>query len=310
MGGRASRGEDSSLSPDSRSTTARHTTSDALLAGGFGGACLCVVGAPFDVVKVRQQQTRSDGASPSRIVRSILRAEGVVGLWRGVGPPLMVAVPQFALVFGSHEAARALISRHSTRPPGDGRDAALAGALVAVPTTFVYTPVDRVKLAMQSDGRRVASGLPPLYSSASQCARQLWRSGGAASFSRGFFATLARDVPGWASYFYVYSAAKRWLTSGGGVLDGTAELSPVASLAAGREAASPARRRGRHVCRWTRSRRTTSRTWRTARTGVLAAPSFGPRASEASSRASGRWCSAVCRATRLALRGPRLPSER
>ena len=187
----ASRGEDSSLSSDSRSITARHATSDALLAGGFGGACLCVVGAPFDVVKVRQQQTRSDGASPSRIVRSILRAEGVVGLWRGVGPPLMVAVPQFALVFGSHEAARALISRHSTRPPGDGRDAALAGALVAVPTTFVYTPVDRVKLAMQSDGRRVASGLPPLYSSASQCARQLWRSGGAASFSRGFFATLA-----------------------------------------------------------------------------------------------------------------------
>lgn len=42
-------------------------------------------------------------------------------------------------------------------------------------------------------------------------------------------------MPGWASYFYVYSAAKRWLTSGGGVLDGTAELSPVASLAAGRE---------------------------------------------------------------------------
>ena len=147
------------------------STRDALLAGGFGGACLCVVGAPFDLVKVRQQQ--APGASAAAVIRTVLCVEGTRGLWRGVTPPLLVAVPQFAVVFGTYDAARRLLRRFAPSP-NEIRDAGAAGALVAVPTSFIYTPVDRVKLALQADGRRVASGgVVARYASALHCALPL-----------------------------------------------------------------------------------------------------------------------------------------
>lgn len=202
---------------------------DACLAGGFGGACLCIVGAPFDVVKVRQQ-TEPLGAL--RVVNSILRSEGAAGLWRGVTPPLLASVPQWAIVFGTYDHARLALRRWSGRPKDDVRDTAIAGALVAIPTSFIYTPVDRVKCTLQADGRRIAAGRAARYASAADCARALWRDGGLPSLYRGYWATLARDVPAWATYFAVYTLAKRAL-GGDAVLDGRAELAPLASLAAG-----------------------------------------------------------------------------
>ena len=206
-------------------------TVDALLAGGIGGACLCLVGAPFDVVKVRQQHHPSSSAL--EVVRSIVRVEGIRGLWRGVTAPLLVAVPQFAVVFGAYAMARSLVQRISSKPQENARDTAIAGALVALPTSFIYTPVDRVKLAMQVDGHRVASGQVARYSCVRECIYELWRAGGIASFSRGFTATLARDVPAWATYFAVYATLKQTLSPSTGVLDGRAKLSPAASLVAG-----------------------------------------------------------------------------
>ena len=210
---------------------------DALLAGGVGGAALCVVGMPFDVVKTRLQQTAS--ASTMRTISRIIHVEGMCGLWRGLTPPLLVSVPQFAVVFGAYELSRGFVRRHSSRPPGNLRDTAIAGSLVALPTSFIYTPVDRVKLALQSDGRRLAAGKPAHYDGVLDCIRRLWLAGGAPTFVRGFWATLARDAPAWATYFTVYSWVKQRLRKqddrlkGDGVLDGSAELSPLANLVAG-----------------------------------------------------------------------------
>ena len=212
------------------SNTSSEATYDALLAGGVGGACLCIVGAPFDIIKVQQQQT---GRSAVAVAKAIVRVEGLRGLWRGVTPPLLVAVPQFAIVFGAFEASRALVQRQTSRPEGDLRDIAIAGALVAIPTSFIYTPVDRVKLALQADGLRVASGRSPQYEGVIDCVRGLVRSGGAHSLSRGFWATLARDVPAWAVYFSAYAAAKASLSSSDAVLNGRSELCALPSLVAG-----------------------------------------------------------------------------
>ena len=205
----------------------------SLAAGGFGGACLAIVGAPFDVVKVRQQM---HGASVHAITRSILTSEGILGLWRGVTPPLLASVPQFAIVFASFDVSRRFVQRRTGRPDGDLRDTAIAGGLVAVPTSFLYTPIDRVKCVLQADGQQIALGQPPRYAGVRHCAVTLWRRG---SLFRGFSITLARDVPGWAAYFGVYAAAKRLFASPSATaLDGHQELSVGASLAAGALAGS------------------------------------------------------------------------
>ena len=118
-------------------SSSRRDTLVALASGGFGGSCLAVVGAPFDVVKVRQQLSPASALS---VTKSILLAEGIAGLWRGVTPPLIASVPQFAIVFASFDLNRRLIQQMSGRPRSDLRDTAIAGALVAIPTTFLYTP--------------------------------------------------------------------------------------------------------------------------------------------------------------------------
>ena len=222
---------------DEREAQAR--ARDALLAGGFGGACLCVVGAPFDVVKTRlQQDAHVASSSAFHAAKGIIKAEGLMGLWRGVTPPLLVSMPQFAVVFSAFEASRAFVRRHSSQPLGNMRDTAIAGSLVALPTSFIYTPVDRVKLALQADGRRIAAGHPAKYASVLDAICKLHAAHGLPTFARGFWATLARDVPAWATYFVVYSAVKLRLrppadSSTEGVLDGSTELSPASSLVAG-----------------------------------------------------------------------------
>ena len=206
------------------------STAIALAAGGFGGACLAIVGAPFDLVKVRQQI----GGVPSvfSVVRSIVRAEGVRGLWRGATPPIVAAVPQFAVVFASFDYNRKHLVPLATGLPADNiRNTALSGSLVAVPTTLLITPFDRVKCALQDEGRRVERGRPARFHDAWACALKLWRQG---TLFRGFLVTLARDVPAWSTYFVVYSVAKQRLaSSSSAALDGREELSVGASLAAG-----------------------------------------------------------------------------
>jgi solute carrier family 25 carnitine/acylcarnitine transporter 20/29 len=195
------------------------------------------------------------------VVRRIVRSEGIRGLWRGVTPPLLAAVPQFAVVFASYDYGQHAVAKYVGWHVGDLRNTALAGALVALPTSLIYTPIvraplasqrpkrptllpshvqrrrsplqDRVKLTMQVEGRRISAGQPRPCASAYNVAVGLWRAEGAAALTRGFFATLARDVPAWATYFVVYSAAKRSLTSNTAALDGEEPLSLLASLTAG-----------------------------------------------------------------------------
>eukprot|EP00908_Phaeocystis_cordata_P016163 Transcript_27425.p1 GENE.Transcript_27425~~Transcript_27425.p1 ORF type:complete len:294 (+),score=87.43 Transcript_27425:118-999(+) len=201
-----------------------------LAAGGIGGACLAAVGAPFDCVKVRQQ---ASGSSTPAVVASILRSEGVRGLWRGVGPPLLTAPPTFAIVAWSYDNNRRLIQQHLA-PLSPLQTTALAGACVAPFTALIYTPVERVKCLLQCDGERVAAGLAPRYVGMRSCAATVLREGGLRSLFQGLSMTLARDVPAWATYFAVYHEAKRAFAGGGAaVLDGSAPLTPVATFAAG-----------------------------------------------------------------------------
>ena len=222
-------------------------SADAVLAGGFGGVCLTLVGAPFDLVKVRQQA--EPGSSAIRIVRSVVAAEGLRGLFRGVGPPLAAAIPSWALVFWSFDLSRQLVRQWHGKSANvttteDLAEVAQAGALVAIPTSFMYTPVDRIKSLYQVDGARVAAGQPALYKSVPACVSAVWREGGLRALFRGFWATLARDVPAWAVYFSAYCWAKQQFAaraaaggSGDGgsaaVLDGRASFAPTASLLAG-----------------------------------------------------------------------------
>ncbi|KAL9939645.1 hypothetical protein V8E36_001462 [Tilletia maclaganii] len=205
---------------DSQKFEAKKTDNGAIksfLSGGFGGTCSVLVGHPFDLTKTRLQTAPAgtyNGAID--VVRRTLAADGVRGLYRGMGPPLVGVTPIFAISFFSYDLGKKLVysmTPKRTDPALNLPELAFAGFFSAVPTTLVAGPAERVKVLLQLQGQSGGSG--PKYNGPVDVVRQLYKEGGLKAIFRGTGATLARDGPGSAAYFCAYEAVKRLLTPPG-----------------------------------------------------------------------------------------------
>jgi hypothetical protein len=85
---------------------------------------------------------------------------------------------------------------------------ALAGALSAIPTTIITTPMERVKVVLQTQDQ-TPNGTK--YKGLVDAGAGMWREGGVRSLYRGTIATLARDIPGSAAYFVGFEFFHRLL---------------------------------------------------------------------------------------------------
>ena len=185
----------------------------SFISGGFGGVCAILVGHPFDLIKTRLQTAPPGTYSGSfDVIGKTIKADGIKGLYRGMGPPLIGVTPIFALSFFSYDLGKKIV--YAATP---GRkdstlslsELAFAGFFSAVPTTLVAGPAERVKVLLQLQGES-ANG--PKYGGPGDVVRQLYREGGLRSIFKGTGATLARDGPGSAAYFMAYEVAKKALT--------------------------------------------------------------------------------------------------
>ena len=89
-------------------------------------------------------------ASVIQAVSSILRSEGAIGLYRGIGAMGLGAGPAHAVYFAVYEAAKKEFTRDSSG--NDGMAAlghAAAGAVATVASDAVLTPMDVVKQRLQ-----------------------------------------------------------------------------------------------------------------------------------------------------------------
>jgi solute carrier family 25 carnitine/acylcarnitine transporter 20/29 len=70
------------------------------MVGGFGGICAVLVGHPFDLIKVRLQ-TAEKGVYTGAldVAKKTIARDGLRGLYRGVGAPLIGVTPMFAVSF-------------------------------------------------------------------------------------------------------------------------------------------------------------------------------------------------------------------
>lgn len=189
----------------------------SFLSGGFGGVSAVLVGHPFDLTKVRLQ-TAAPGTYTSGIdvVKKTLKADGIRGMYRGMGPPLVGVTPIFALSFWSYDAGKKIVyslTPNRKDPKLSYGELAFAGFFSAIPTTLVAGPAERVKVLLQLQGQGNAGG--PVYNGPVDVVSQLYKEGGLKSIFRGTGATLARDGPGSAAYFVSYESIKRLLTPSG-----------------------------------------------------------------------------------------------
>lgn len=166
-----------------------------------------LVGHPFDTVKVRLQ-TQDPGrpryAGTLHCLRTMVKEESVRGLYKGVTSPLAGVSVVNALVFGVYgNAQRHLDPSLSSH--------ALAGGAAGAVQSVACSPVELAKTRLQLQGQQGLQGLQRLqYTGPVDVLNQVWRSEGVRGVFRGFWPTLAREVPA----FSVYFASYEWMTRG------------------------------------------------------------------------------------------------
>ncbi len=155
------------------------------------GALAALVVTPFDVVTRRVQA--GDFATSRIALASLLRNDGVVALFRGIGPTLSMFVSTNALYFPVYEQLRTRLRSSTTI--GDGPIAPfLAGTIARVAVATLSAPLEYLRTHMQ------AQRAPSQGTGTIAVLRVLLRSGAGNLFS-GLGPTLWRDVPHSAVYW-------------------------------------------------------------------------------------------------------------
>lgn len=188
------------------------------LAGAAADCCLY----PLDAVRARLMVSTAKGAARNGVLReglSLVRGEGVGGLYKGIGVHLLASVPANGIFYSTFEAVRVGAAASLGAPSAAGL-AAAAGCLASL---FIYSPMEVIKQrAMVVKGSSSAAALRAL----------LLEEG-----PKGLYRGVAAGAITWAPYFFSYFWAYDILTTAvAGVPAGEQPPFPVAlgcGLAAG-----------------------------------------------------------------------------
>eukprot|EP01133_Synstelium_polycarpum_P002443 gene2443-2778_t len=175
-------------------------------ASGSIGACIA---NPTDLVKVRMQASRGSPRYTSVVdaFRSIYKAEGLAGLYKGVGPTTQRAALLTASQLSSYDAFkhRLLDSKLVNEGLAAHTLASVAAGLVAA---IVTSPVDTVKTRIMSQPID-AQGKGLLYKSTIDCIGKTIKSEGMAGLYKGFIPNWVRIGPHTIVTFIVYENLRK-----------------------------------------------------------------------------------------------------
>lgn len=212
---RNSLGVPSSSSSPAGSTTTSHTDIPLwkkIVAGGTSGALASAIANPMDLLKVRLQ---TDGqivklqskqyTGMTHAFLSILREEGVMGLWKGVGPTVGRATILAAVELATYDEVKGRLL--TTQYFEEGFVCTTVTSIISgFCCTVASSPLDVVKSRMM--GQRPPVVLPPdgsgrsvvveggqLYRGMMDCLVKSIRNEGISSLYNGFWPNVGRVVP-------------------------------------------------------------------------------------------------------------------
>jgi len=184
------------------------------LAGSLAGMVGLVVGSPFDFIKVRMQNQTSNNTEV-RILPTIIQAwknEGFLAFYKGLVPPLIGEGILNSVWFGTYAMMSAILQKDRNKNL-TFLQGCIAGAASGVTGSFVYGPVDLIKVRAQMSKERGSQRKKPI-----QIIAEIYKSDGLWGFSRGLGTTILREVPSMTLYFGLYNSLKLSFTHSDGTL--------------------------------------------------------------------------------------------
>ncbi|KAL8141409.1 hypothetical protein V2J09_007430 [Rumex salicifolius] len=179
-----------------------------MVAGSIAGCVEHMAMFPVDTVKTRMQVL---GSCPIKSVgvrsalRSILRSDGPVGLYRGIAAMALGAGPAHAVYFSAYEFCKKSFSHGN---PNNPFAHALSGMCATVMSDAVFTPMDMVKQRLQISG----GGGGGTYRGVRDCVARVLREEGLGAFYASYRTTVLMNAPFTAVHFATYEAVKRALS--------------------------------------------------------------------------------------------------
>eukprot|EP00752_Nemacystus_decipiens_P014686 g13082.t1 len=187
---------------------------------------------PLDTAKARLQGPAGGSFRNTwHVLRTTMAAEGIGGLYRGIGAVMVGGVPGMCLYLTTYEATKGFLTDGEAVASDGSRAAAAggmlthltAGMLAEVVCCVVFVPVDVVKerLQVQRTGVAMPSTLDgvgggggvgkapvPPYRGSADTLKTILRTEGLRGIYKGYLATLASFGPFSALYFMFYEQAK------------------------------------------------------------------------------------------------------
>lgn len=179
-----------------------------LLCGSLGGFAGTVVSHPLDTIRVRLQlqhlspenyKGMFDCASQS------IKAEGFLGLYKGVVPPVAFIMPWYAMLFAGKEFGDRALKRYTN--VDDYTKALLAGWMGGLWSTLVSAPSELLKIRAQNNTSGKTNYL--------EISKTMYKEGGIKYFFKGYSSVWLRDIPSFTVYFGIFDVlTKKYLKEG------------------------------------------------------------------------------------------------
>lgn len=206
-------------SASSSSTTLMATSMASFIAGAIAGSIGVGIAFPLDTLKTKAQvmmnyyadhelrsnhsgakgdsndnKTRTKSPSMFQVMSHVWQTEGIEGFFQGVGT-MMIA----QAIIKSSAFAMNSVGLNALKNAGFAEtwNLLLAACFSGLVTSFLVVPFERVKIMMQAS-------TPGTYRNSLHCLSTVIRTEGIIGLmKRGLVPTLWREIPGYATYFFV-----------------------------------------------------------------------------------------------------------
>lgn len=194
----------------------------SIIAGSVAGAIGVGVSFPLDTLKTKSQVISSQRDSATKdvhgngvsseslgmltLIGMIYRSEGIMGFYGGVRGMMVGQAIIKSVAFCANDSALSYLG--ATFPFLTSVNKLLiASCFSGFVTSFLVAPIERIKVMLQATNSNAdsSSGNTAAYSNEFECIKVvLQNEGWSGLMGRGLGPTLAREVPSYGIYFFVY----------------------------------------------------------------------------------------------------------
>eukprot|EP01086_Lenisia_limosa_P012371 TRINITY_DN40677_c0_g1_i1.p1 TRINITY_DN40677_c0_g1~~TRINITY_DN40677_c0_g1_i1.p1 ORF type:complete len:321 (+),score=54.95 TRINITY_DN40677_c0_g1_i1:221-1183(+) len=177
---------------------------ERLLAGSLAGVACAAVTYPLDLI--RTQMAVSTQSTIADTVRSIIKADGLLGLYKGLVPTLVGVAPYVGINFATYETLKANFGENQELTGGQRL---LCGSIAGALSQTVTYPLELVRRLFQV---RTIPGSPVMQSTTIMATlKEIVATNGVAGLYRGLLPNYLKVVPAMAVSFFAYDTLKSGL---------------------------------------------------------------------------------------------------